>query len=170
MRILGLDPGINGGLAVFHDGVLSETLAMPTVDMPTSKAGKSKVRRVSPHLLALALRKMLPLDAAYVEVVGPMARQGLGSTFTFGHGYGLAEGVVVGLEIPMSGLYPQEWRRLARVPGTMDKKVGSQHRALQLFPGFADVFSIKAREGHWEASLIAYAGMLRDRRDVANAV
>ena len=81
MNILGVDPGASGALAVIRDGGMYDVVDMP-VGLVT--VGNSTRRRIVPELLAQELWELLPLDAAYVEEVASMPRQGVSSVFTFG--------------------------------------------------------------------------------------
>lgn len=52
-----------------------------------------------------------PITHAVVELVGPMAGQGLASTAHFMTAWGLIRGMLVGLEIPYTMVTPQVWKR-----------------------------------------------------------
>lgn len=152
MRIAGIDPGASGALAVLD----TDLGTLQVVDMPVVqvKVGRNQRSRVMPAAIARALDD-LHIGYALIELVGAMPKQGLSSTFTFGHAAGVVEGAVAALGIPYEKLTPQEWQKLARVAGGKD---GSRARAAQLFPAYAALFARKMDDGRADAACMAYAG------------
>lgn len=141
MRVLGVDPGKSGALAVCDGDQLVTVIDMPEVGGV-----------VSPSLVALALADLLPIDRAAVEKVNAMPRQGVTSTFTFGTSYGVVLGVLAALQIPVRFVRPTEWKKAYRL--SSDKEL-SRRRALDLFPEQAGLFARRKDEGRAEAALIA---------------
>ena len=96
MRILAIDPGQKGALAV--QGIFIEAIPMPLggkeIDYPT---------------VADMIRDWQP-DLAVIEKVGSMPGQGVASTFTFGMGYGALFGILAALKIPTERVAPQTWK------------------------------------------------------------
>ena len=152
MRVLGVDPGANGALAVHFGGRLVDLVDMPTT---TVKRGSREVREVNAALLGAVVSRMLPLDAAYLEQVGAMPGQGVSSMFAFGRAVGVIEGVLAALEVPVTKVPPQTWQRSMRVRGGKD---GARERAMQLYPADASAFARKKDDGRADASLIAAYG------------
>lgn len=152
MRILGIDPGLDGALALFD----TDLGKIAVVDMPTFeiKVGKSMKRRISASGLALEIRA-LNAEQVFIEKVGAMPGQGVSSMFGFGYSAGMLEGVVAALSHAYGYLTPQEWQKLARVAGGKD---GSRQKASRLFPCDADLFIRKKDNGRSDAVCIAYAG------------
>lgn len=152
MRLAGIDPGASGAVAVFDTGLGT----LHVIDMPVGqvKTGRAERSRVIPALFANAVSE-LHIDYAVIELVGAMPKQGLSSTFTFGHAAGVVEGVVAALGIPYEKITPQEWQKLARVSGGKD---GSRARAAQLYPAYAGLFARKKDDGRADAACMAYAG------------
>jgi crossover junction endodeoxyribonuclease RuvC len=149
VRVLGVDPGASGALAVLSGGRLVLVLDMPTVSV---KRGTRFVNQVDAALLAAAVRDALPLDAAAVEQVGAMPGQGVSSMFAFGRAAGVLEGVLAALNVPFTRVPPQEWQRRTKTQGGKD---GARARALQLFPEKAELFARKKDDGRADAALIA---------------
>lgn len=148
MRILAIDPGLAGALACYND----DLGALAVVDMPVVK---TKLRQhIAEADLARIIRVFNP-DAAVVEQVHALPKQGVASTFNFGLGYGLVRGILVTLQIPTTFLTPPTWRRIAQVQGS--DKGASRLRAMQLFPKEAHLFSKARDHGRAEAALIGYA-------------
>ena len=152
MKLLGIDPGAGGALAILDTATNElEMFDMPTVEI---KRGTRFVRHVSaPHVADLL--RGLHIDAAFVEKVGAMPGQGVASMFAFGRAAGVVEGVLAGLGLPLTHVPPQEWIKAMRV---VDGKDGSRSRAAQLFPKQADLFARKKDDGRSDAALIAAYG------------
>ena len=153
--ILGIDPGLHGALAFFD----YEAGTLVVNDMPTvtvERGGKSK-GEVSPQLLAMVIRQF-DVRRAVVERVNARPGQGVTSMFSFGRSMGIVEGVLGGLNIPMSYVTPQAWRKAMQV---REGKDGSRLRAMELFPAYADEFKLKKWDGRAEAALIAYCGAMK---------
>lgn len=143
--ILGIDPGISGALAFYFseapDRVLVEDMLV---------AGKM----VSAPLLANSIRRYAP-SMAIIEAVGSRPGQGVSSTFRFGTAYGIAQGVIGALQIPVEFVSPQRWKKHFHLSG--DKEL-SRTKAQQLFPACADSFKLVKHHGRAEAALIARYG------------
>lgn len=152
MRILGIDPGASGALAVVEDGQLVALEDMPTL---TVRRGQRDVREVNAALLGSVVAQMRPLDAALLEKVGAMPGQGVSSMFAFGRAVGVVEGVLGALQVPYSTVPPQEWQRAMRVRGGKD---GARERAMRIYPTRAADFARKKDDGRADAVLIASYG------------
>jgi crossover junction endodeoxyribonuclease RuvC len=150
MRLLGVDPGLQGALA-FYDIELASLLC---VDMPIIRT-RNKTQLIDAEIVS-SIRSMRP-DAAVVELVHAMPKQGVTSTFNFGVGFGVLRGILATLEIPVSFLTPQEWRRVVHVQGIAGDKGASRLRAMQLFPKQSEQFARVKDHGRADAALIAYA-------------
>lgn len=147
-KVLGIDPGAKGGVAVVADGRVIVAADMPTV---TDK-GKA---RVDPAGLASLLRSFGPVDEAIIERVGAMPGQGVSSMFTFGKAAGIAIGVVSALGIPVTEIVPAKWKADLRVPANKD---GARSRASQLLPSGASYWPLVKHDGRAEAALLALWG------------
>lgn len=147
-RVLGVDPGLSGGLAL-----LDTDLDLLVVrDMPVVRVGKSRIL----HLAELT-RLVVAWEptAAWVERVHSMPKQGVASTFSFGMNYGLIRGVLAGLKVRTVLVTPQEWKRLFRLGS--DKRE-SRVTAGLMFPSNAGDFSRVKDDGRAEAALLALFG------------
>jgi crossover junction endodeoxyribonuclease RuvC len=150
MRVIGIDPGYTGAIAMF-DGERVVVEDMPTV--------KGAVR--GNDLNYATLGDMLSIqfsmaDHAYIEQVGAMgSNQGASSVFKFGTVFGACIAVVAFSRIPYTLVPPNKWK--AEMGLNRDKEK-SRTRALQLFPKDAHFFSRKKDEGRAEAALIAWYG------------
>jgi crossover junction endodeoxyribonuclease RuvC len=148
-RIIGIDPGMDGALAVVDaDGHLEALEDMPTV---ATRQGK---RQVNIPELAHLLRHHGRDATVKLEQVGARPGQGVTSMFNFGMGYGAVQGVIQTLGLPMTLVTPTAWKRAAGIQGT-DKDY-ARTRALQLYPD-ADL-ARKKDIGRADALLIARYG------------
>lgn len=148
VRVLGVDPGIGGGLALLD---VSLGLLM-TADMPIIKSGKARL--MSESALTQQFSDWEP-DVAWVERVHSMPKQGVASTFSFGMNYGLIRGVLAGLRVPTILVTPQEWKRIYRLGAD---KQDARVIAGRIFPANARDFSRVRDDGKAEAALIAKFG------------
>ena len=145
--ILGCDPGMDGALAFLPaDG------STPwVIDMPTSTVGKK--RHVEPAVLAEKIcRYMGDTMTAVVESVHSMPKQGVASSFEFGRGFGALLGVLAALQIPVTMVTPQKWKKAM---GLGRDKAGSRALALRLWPALSGELARVKDEGRAEALLIA---------------
>lgn len=102
--IIGIDPGLKGGICLAQAAADWETYAMPVtggeIDLVTLK------KILSPP-------KYPPVTGLVViEKVHSMPKQGVVSTFKFGDGYGQLKGLCVGLNLPFILITPQAWKRV----------------------------------------------------------
>lgn len=155
MRILGIDPGHTGALALLEMRVSRSEPEMEFFDMPTARAYAGRPQVVE-GVLADAIRRMHP-EHAIVERVHSMPKQGVASVFSFGLAYGAVRGVLAGLSVPFTAIEPQKWRKLVGMSVGADKDA-ARARASELFPEFAYHFAFRNRSGRADAALMALAG------------
>ena len=154
-RVIGIDPGLNGAIAVLQGDHLT------IIDMPTmtiERNGKSK-RQVSASDLAEIIKRFAPdgvnTTCALCEKVSAMAGQGVTSVFSFGRSFGMIEGILATLHISTTFVPPATWTKgVGRSPG----KDASRARAMELFPSYQQLFSRVKDDGRADAALIAYWG------------
>lgn len=158
MRVLGVDPGAGGALAMLD----TELMALVIVDMPvaTVRVGKSHRRQISESWLADTLRLYEP-DCAYIERVHAMPRQGVTSAFTFGLAYGIVRGILAALAVPTALVTPQEWKRSFRLG---PDKSEARLVAARLLPMNAKDFTRVRDDGRAEAALLALFGSHHEAR------
>lgn len=147
MRILGIDPGLDGGLGLVCDyGHDLRSFRMPTI---TDKKNK---RHICEPVLTRLIYSCSP-DIAYVEKVSGMRGWGVSSTFKFGVGYGVVLGILHAFDIPVHLVQPRAWKK---VYGLGKDKGTSIQVARHLFPSLGDDFKSKTKDnGRAEALLIA---------------
>lgn len=142
-KVLGVDPGLTGALALLGDGYLA------VEDMPVMGSGRQKV--VNGAELMRLVTSWKP-DAALVERVHAMPKQGVVSAFRFGQSLGTIEGVLLGAGVPIHYATPQSWKKHFRL--SADKEQARMH-AIRLYPRIADRLARKKDDGRAEALLIA---------------
>src|SRR5690606_25246476 len=90
-----------------------------------------------------------------IESVGSRPGQGVASTFKFGTAYGVVQGVIGALQIPVEFVSPQRWKKHFRLSGDKEQ---ARAKAQQLFPTCAAAFNLDKHHGRAEAALIARYG------------
>ncbi len=159
MIYLGIDPGLTGAVArigyVDIVGMRVGRADYKTWDAPTAKDGKHTV------LLPVEMRRIL-LEAVsgqecvvFLEKVHSMPKQGVSSSFNFGEGYGIWQGLIVGLGLRWEKVTPQRWQK-EMLAGMQGGKDASIIKAQELFPQAE--LSRKKDHGRADALLIAEYG------------
>lgn len=149
MRILGIDPGANGALALIQ-GHAVELHGMPNLKV---KRGKSDKAEVDAHSLWSLLSDLSP-DVCYLEQVGGRQGQSASAAFNFGRAAGAAEYLCIAAGIRLIRVAPNRWKRALRLPSGKDEMKAA---AMRLWPAQAAQFG-KARVDFAEAALIAEYG------------
>lgn len=157
--VLGVDPGLDGALALY-DATLQKVVTV--VDMPTYevKVGKSKRQRVDIHELIQTVETLTMFGAtmALVEEVGGRPKQSAGTTFVFGTVYGIILGVLASAGVSYRTTIPTVWKRKLRCP---IEPPGIVALACQLMPDVKP-YTRGPRGGllhdRAEAAMIAYFG------------
>lgn len=149
--ILGIDPGIKGGLALLSDSELM------TFEMPSKKLDKKSTKRVidEPELARLIDSWSSEISNVVIEQVHAMPGQGVTSMFSFGLGYGIVRGIISANFLPTVFVSPQAWKSNLGVPKDKNK---SREKATELFPHNSSDWSKVKWDGRAEAAMIAYYG------------
>lgn len=151
MRVLGIDVGLNGAIALVDGNQLLEVHDMPTVSLERNNKTK---RMVNAQALSLIIRGS-KADAAYLERLNAMPGQGVTSMFSMGQSLGVVLGVLAACEVPTTTIPPRTWQKALDVPQGKD---GSRYRAAQLYPESAELFKRVKDDGRSDAALIATYG------------
>ena len=151
MKFIGIDPGLDGALAILPDGILIDTPTLTVVGR-----GKSKKREYSVQQMAarLWLHTNGLETCCALGKVHAMPGQGVTSMFSMGVGVGLWRGILAALNIPYEHPTPQKWKKVM-LDGMGKGKDASRLRAIQLFPHLADQLSRKKDDGRADALLLA---------------
>jgi len=162
MKLLGVDPGIRGGLAIvsIDDGAAPQLI--DAIDIPVTGVGAKE--RVD----VLAIRTWIIAHApqhALIERAQAMPKQGASSGFKYGRATGALEGVLACCEIPMTIVEPSVWKKFHQLRGG-DKEAARQ-RALQLFPAAHALLARKKDHGRCETALISIFAIRHSRLTAA---
>ncbi len=150
MIYIGIDPGLDGAVAVLGKHVLE------LFDAPSNRIMKGgKHRREYDISLMARILRAYPSDDTVVaiEAVHAMPGQGVTSMFSMGYGFGLWRGIIAACELPCELVTPRVWKN--KMVGVGTDKNASRLRAIELFPGAANQLARKKDHGRAEALLIA---------------
>ncbi|OUU63114.1 MAG: hypothetical protein CBC24_09085 [Candidatus Pelagibacter sp. TMED64] len=155
MRILGIDPGLSGGIALIDqkEGKVS------AVKTPIYTYKKPNTRSNKKYLDMFSIVKLLidwNPDHAFIEKQQPYPKQGLTSTFITGLGYGIYLGLIVCRGIPYTEVSPTVWKKALGVSADKDE---ARKRASELMPNASHLWQYKNEDGVAEAALLAYYGI-----------
>jgi crossover junction endodeoxyribonuclease RuvC len=158
MIYIGIDPGLDGAV-----GVIGEQAGngCPRVfDTPTLTVEGEKTKRryntaaMAQILMSIDLTKGI---LVILENVHSMPKQGVASSFSFGQGLGMWQGIVAALGIPLEMPSPQRWKKEIMADQGRDKDA-ARFKAIQLFPTLATQLSRVKDDGRAEALLMAEYG------------
>jgi len=136
MTTIGIDPGVNGGIAwIAYGRACAERMPDTLQDL---------------WELVESIRLGGPCHA-FVEQVHSSPQMGVVSSFSFGRGYGNLEMALTAAGIPFERVRPQVWQKAMGCMTRGDKNV-SKRRAQELFP------SIKITHAIADSLLIAEYG------------
>ena len=157
MNWIGIDPGLDGAIAVMCNGEIT------LIDTPTVSNGK----KLDMDLYAISrlLKGFICSQDCFVaiEAVHAMPGQGVTSMFSFGKGFGMWLGILAALDIPHQPVAPQTWKKVMLADGGKEKDA-ARVKAHQLYPQIADQLSRKRDHGRADALLMAaWAQMVFER-------
>jgi hypothetical protein len=157
MTSLGIDPGVNGAIAVIGQNGEIEHIH----DMPTLEDGAKGRRAINAPLLASIIYKS-HATKAYCELVGPRPGEGAVGAFGFGRSRGIIEGVLGACGVPVVMIAPPVWKRAAGIAAGKENKDSARSVAIARWPTQAALFAKKKDIDRAEACLIAAAGIARE--------
>jgi hypothetical protein len=131
---IGIDPGINGGIAFIPSTGEPWAEKMPETDQDIIECLRDSIPDNNAH--------------AMLELVHSSPQMGVKSAFTFGEGYGRLQMALTSLAIPYERVRPAAWQKYMGCLTKGDKNV-SKRRAQELFP------SLKVTHAIADALLIA---------------
>ncbi len=149
---IGIDPGISGAIALLGPGGELEDL----LDMPIMLLTGTR-HKVNAAALGKIFSAWLDLPGltALLEQVSAMPGQGVSSMFGFGMSYGIVQGVLGALQIPVTFVTPVAWKKRAGIPAKSEKDY-ARTIAQQLYPNAS--LERKKDIGRADAILIARFG------------
>jgi hypothetical protein len=134
MIYIGIDPGLGGAIAVLgeHGRVAVYDTPIATVKRKSKQKRKYAAAEMARILFEVTLQGT-EIYAA-IELVHAMAGQGVVSSFNFGHGLGLWEGMLAANKIPYELVMPQRWKGLLMHGMGKEKRRLAAARAAVVFP------------------------------------
>lgn len=125
----GVDPGLDGGLAIIRTNVNNMFIEATAIPMPTKPGAKTREVNAA-EVVDFFLSVTSPIA---VEIVHAMKGQGVSSMFTFGKGYGKILGALEARGLPIVEVTPQRWKRDI-LDGLGREKDDAIRFAMNMFP------------------------------------
>lgn len=141
MMILGIDPGVNGCLAMFDKAEQRVTCH----DMPDTTGGLQQLVADLPAVAFAVLEKPY-----YPKVIG------MKNVARIAEAYGAIKACLVWRGIPIREVRPAEWKASLNLSSN---KAASREMAGLIFPDDADQWPLVKHDGRAEAALIAWYGL-----------
>lgn len=155
MRVLGIDPGTGGALAlVTADGAELH-------DMPTLTVAKN--REIVDARAAMDLIDQLAPTVIYMEQVGGRPGQSAPAAFSFGRAVGIIEAAAKLRQARFHQIGPNTWKRAHKLTG--QPKAAARAVAVDLFPALARELT-RRRIDFSDALLIAAHGMALEKQGI----
>mgnify|MGYP000551269370 CR=1 FL=1 len=151
MIIIGIDPGLSGGIAILENNKVKTLF-----DMPVMPEGKKNKRQLNSAQLAKLIKDSLKGYAEFsvvVEQVNAMPGQGVTSMFNFGQTFGAIKGICAALGLPIFFVRPSKWKKHFELINS--SKDASRTKAIEMYPSLSDQLSKKKDVNKSDAILIA---------------
>ena len=151
MKIIGIDPGLSGAIAV-----LENNKVVKIFDIPVMTEGKKNKRQLNSALLVNLLKENIQKDedvTVVVEQVNAMPGQGVTSMFNFGQTFGALKGICAALELPIFFVRPSKWKKHFELINS--SKDASRTKAIEMYPKLSSQLSKKKDVNKSDAILIA---------------
>ena len=151
MKIIGIDPGLSGAIAI-----LENNKVLNIFDIPVMSEGKKNKRQLNSALLVSLLKENIASKeevAVVVEQVNAMPGQGVTSMFNFGQSFGILKGICSAMQLPMYFIRPIKWKKYFNLINS--EKDASRTKAIEIFPYFSKELARKKDSNKADAILIA---------------
>ena len=151
MKIIGIDPGLSGGIAV-----LENNKVLNIFDMPVMSEGKKNKRQLNNAQLVNLLKENIVNfkdTSVVVEQVNAMPGQGVTSMFNFGQTFGAIKGICAALGLSIFFVRPAKWKKHFELINSA--KDASRTKAIEIYPAISDKLSKKKDVNKSDAILIA---------------
>ena len=151
MKIIGIDPGLSGAIAVMHD---KKVINM--YDMPLMAEGKKNKRQLNSSQLVNIIKENINEDEetiVVVEQVNAMLGQGVTSMFNFGQTFGAIKGVCAALKLPIFFVRPSKWKKHFELINS--SKDASRTKVIEMYPTLSGQLAKKRDVNKSDAVLIA---------------
>ena len=151
MKIIGIDPGLSGAIAI-----LENNKVLNVFEIPVMSEGKKNKRQLNSAQLVKLLRDNIIKNeevSVVVEQVNAMPGQGVTSMFNFGQTFGAIKGVCAALGLPIHFVRPSKWKRHFELINS--SKDSSRTKAIEMYPALSNDLSKKKDVNKSDAILIA---------------
>tara|TARA_B100000941_G_scaffold272890_1_gene232759 strand:- start:95 stop:580 length:486 start_codon:yes stop_codon:yes gene_type:complete len=161
MRVIGIDPGLSGAIAI-----LEEKKVIGVFEMPVMAEGKKNKRQLnSAQLVNIIQDNLNNKEEAIivVEQVNAMPGQGVTSMFNFGQTFGAIKGVCAALKLPIFFVRPSKWKKHFELINA--SKDSSRTKVIEMYPTISNQLTKKKDVNKSDAILIArfyFETMLND--------
>ena len=151
MRIIGIDPGLSGAIAI-----LDNNKVVGIYDMPVMAEGKKNKRQLNSAQLVNIIKDNTNTKeeiAVVVEQVNAMPGQGVTSMFNFGQTFGAIKGVCAALNLSIFFVRPSKWKKYFELLNS--SKDSSRTKVIEMYPSLSSQLSKKKDVNKSDAILIA---------------
>ncbi len=151
MKIIGIDPGLSGALAI-----LSNNEVISLIEMPVMSEGKKNKRQLNSAQLVKLLKDSInetEETVVVVEQVNAMPGQGVTSMFNFGQTFGAIKGICAALGLPIHFVRPAKWKKHFELINA--SKDASRTKVIEMYPSLSNELSKKKDVNKSDAILIA---------------
>ena len=151
MRVIGIDPGLSGAIAILEDNKVLQIF-----DMPVMAEGKKNKRQLNSAQLVNIIKDNTQGSeekAVVVEQVNAMPGQGVTSMFNFGQTFGAIKGICAALNLPVFFVRPTKWKKHFELINS--SKDSSRTKAIEMYPSLSNQLSKKKDVNKSDAILIA---------------
>ena len=151
MKILGIDPGLSGAIAI-----LEKKKVLNLFDMPVMTEGKKNKKQLNSAQLVNIIRENSIVDeeiVVVVEQVNAMPGQGVTSMFNFGQTFGAIKGVCAALNLPIFFVRPSKWKKYFELINS--SKDSSRTKVIEMYPSLSSQLAKKKDVNKSDAILIA---------------
>ena len=151
MKIIGIDPGLSGAIAILKDNKVIDIF-----DMPVMSEGKKNKKQLNSAQLVNIINENTEKNEeifVVVEQVNAMPGQGVTSMFNFGQSFGVLKGVCAAMQLPIFFVRPAKWKKYYDLINS--QKDSSRVKAIEMFPKFSSMLSRKKDTNKADAILIA---------------
>ena len=151
MRIIGIDPGLSGAIAI-----LENNKVVGIYDMPVMAEGKKNKRQLNSAQLVNIIKDNINTKeeiTVVVEQVNAMPGQGVTSMFNFGQTFGAIKGVCAALNLSIFFVRPSKWKKYFELLNS--SKDSSRTKGIEMYPSLSSQLSKKKDVNKSDAILIA---------------
>ena len=151
MRIIGIDPGLSGGIAILDDLKIFDIYDMPIM----SEGKKNKNQLNSAQLVNIIKKNIISNGDTFliVEQVSAMPGQGVTIMFNFGQTFGSIKGICAALNLPIFFVRPAKWKKHFDLINS--SKDASRTKVIEMYPSISPRLTKKKDVNKADAILIA---------------